>query len=86
MLICCLHFTAKICCTLQFLICSDMQYKDRIPKPALSPYMLFSKSKQPKLKQKRPNCPMTKMAVKLSDVKIDHSLRIILVHSVFYCR
>ena len=41
------------------------QYKDEIPKPPLTPYMLFMKSKLPKLKRKHPDLQMTVVASKL---------------------
>ena len=77
MLIYCFLFTAKVCYTFQISSCSNMKYKDTIPKPPPTPYMLFSKSKQPKLKQKYPNLPMTEVAMKLGEREINYSLRIV---------
>ncbi|CAI8010131.1 High mobility group protein DSP1 [Geodia barretti] len=42
-----------------------IKYKDLLPKGPLSPYLLFMKSKQPKLKQKYPNLLMTEVATKI---------------------
>ena len=44
-----------------------MKYKDEIPKAPLSPYMLFMKSKQPKVKQKHPKLLMTEVAMILGE-------------------
>jgi hypothetical protein len=45
-----------------------VKYKDAIPKPPLTAYMLFTKSKHSKLKQKYPNLQMTEVAVKLGEL------------------
>jgi hypothetical protein len=42
-----------------------LKYKDTIPKPPLTPYMMFMKTKQPKLKRKYPDLPMTEVATKI---------------------
>ena len=44
-----------------------IKYKDEIPKLPLTPYMLFMKSKQPKLKRKHPNLLITEVATKLGE-------------------
>jgi len=44
-----------------------LKYKDQVPKQPLSAYMLFSKSKGPKLKAKHPELSQTEMAVKLGE-------------------
>ena len=46
---------------------SPLQYKDQVPKQPLSAYMLFTKSKGPKLKAKHPELSQTEMAVKLGE-------------------
>ena len=49
------------------------QYKDQVPKQPLSAYMLFTKSKGPKLKAKHPELSQTEMAVKLGERKCDEA-------------
>ena len=43
----------------------SVQYKDQVPKPPVSAYLLFHKAKGPKLKEKHPELSTTEMAVKL---------------------
>ena len=41
------------------------QYKDQMPKVPVSAYLLFSRSKAPKLKEKHPELSQTEIAVRL---------------------
>ena len=54
-----------------FLIFLHKQYKDEIPKPPLTPYMMFMQTKQPKVKQKYPDLPMTEVATKIGEWEHD---------------
>lgn len=63
-----------------------MKYKDEIPKPPPTPYMLFMKSKQPKVRDKHPSLPMTEIAMKLGEKEMKCDPRVIVVQSVCYCR
>ena len=45
----------------------NTQYKDEIPKPPLTPYMMFMQTKQPKVKRKYPDLLMTEVATKIGE-------------------
>ena len=59
--------------SLLLLVSLPRQYKDQVPKQPLSAYMLFTKSKGPKLKAKHPELSQTEMAVKLGERKCDEA-------------